>query len=108
MPWSSDSLPAFNGPHCLYLHVLYEQGLVGLAALATLVWSIVASAYRSIIPTKLLLTGLLCQWLAAGVTESLLPTRGGWIPIAFAVFIATIDPILNHSVGVDHRSSKPC
>ncbi len=108
MPWPSDAPPAFNGPHCLYLHVLYEQGLVGLAALATLVWSIVASAHRSMIPTKLLLTGLLCQWLAAGVTESHLPTRGGWIVIAFAVFIATIDPMLSRSVGVNCRAVKPC
>ena len=108
MPWPSDALPAFNGPHCLYLHVLYEQGLVGLAALAMLVWSIVALAHRSMIPTKLLLTGLLCQWLAAGVTESLLPTRGGWIAIAFVVFIATIDPMLSHSVGVNCRAAKPC
>lgn len=108
MPWPTDALPPFSGPHCLYLHVLYEQGVVGLAALAALVWSIVAAACRSMNPTRLLLAGLLFQWLAAGVTESLLPTRGGWMPLAFAVFIATIAPMLTRSAGASSESARPC
>lgn len=80
--------PTFQGAHCTYLDVLYEQGAIGLFLLTALLASIGWSARLSQAALACGLLGGLTVWIIAGLAESSLNTRAGFMTLGLLVVMA--------------------